>query len=536
MYDPPSSLPPPLPSAPTQLPPPIASSAHFELEKAKFQLAELIDEVVFAEASKSECDKELLRVKAQLENTESCLQNLLAYATALESSVIVPSLLDLTRAIPEETLTQRAKAMAQLDATNNVSSRTAKLILSLKSPPATVVQRFQARREEILRAQHWDQQPTVSLEEAYVLLAMFLDVKHELKILLDDTIERVAGSRSSTSSAVSASRQELSSLREENQNLTSEISKLKDTIAAVQSDREVLMAKLQQAAPLRELQEQFHSERDSLRTKLRRVEVELQQEREESAQVKGTLEATKAALEQTFQEKNVIERELGQYRAGKIRLNQSSADTSGFQYPQKYWEEQAHKLRLELDEFSRQHSTIVTALENKISMLRMEAAEGTRGVNAYSSTAGSQLQRHQADQIEQLRKANDDMQQELQQLQQQFLSSNVGVAPPSTHSSSLVGSPSPGYAFDGKIYAFEQTIRVLQSELAAVESKVASVEKHYREEREKLTESFNDERRRYQAEREECDALVLRMGGEMEQLVRENDELRQLSVRMNRSR
>lgn len=502
-----------------------------ELQRTKLQLAELIDEVVFAEDEKSVAEDKLRDVSAKLEAVEGCLQNFIAYTTSLEHSVVLPAVRELAGAIPDDALSQRSQAMMQLDALQNLSSRTAKLILSLRSPSAATVQRIHSRCGEVLNAGN----AKVDLEQAYVLIALLLDSKDELRVLIDDTMERVVGLRGRPSSASSTtdalSKAETQKLRNRCRELEAQVAQHKETISAIQSDREVLMAKAQHMAPFKALQEQYHSERESLITRLRGAESECKVKREEITVLQEALDATKRALDETTHERVLLEDEMSSFRRGNMldavhgehSRGTSSLVLSSKQRNPRFWEEQAHRAQMDLEESQRAHSTVVSRLEGQVAQLRMELAEARE---RRSETIDS------AAQIDQLRRANAAMQEEVRVLQQHFLSSSSLSEHSSPQPNRSKGSDSSyvgrshGDVVDERIETFEMTIRSLHKELAHVEGKVQAVEDHYVRERERMVKSYDEERRRAQQEREECDALVLRMGVEMEQLVKENDALR----------
>lgn len=498
-----------------------------ELERMSLQLAELIDEITFAEGARTTAERELGDLRAKAVLLETCLQNFLAYTTSLETSVIQPALRDLTLAIPDDTLSQRAQAMSRLDSLKSLTPRTAKIIMSLKNPSSTIVQRFQQRRETILRTHHQDAEPSVNLEEAYLLIAFLLEAKEELRILVDDTIERVTSANRHDSSALSPARASASSanvlqlevtrLTDDKRKAEEEVRRLTNLMTAVQQDRDVLMAKLQQVAPFKDLQEQYHRERDQLHARLRSVEMEARRQAEELSSTTQALDATRKALEQAYREKTLVEDEVAQSR--RQGAAQQSATNTGV-HPSRFWEDQAHRLQFELDSLTTQHTSQVTKLDAQISQLRMELAEA----RAQSGTTADS----QREQMAILRRANDEMHRELALLQQQFLSSPSSGSRSHASSSGHLVSSSPPPGFDVKIRAFEDTIRSLHAELAAVEGKVAAVEAHHADERHRLLAQFEEERQRSQREREECDVLVLRMSAEMEQLVKENDTLRSL--------
>ncbi|EAN88552.1 hypothetical protein, conserved, partial [Trypanosoma cruzi] len=114
-------------------------------------------------------------------------------------------------------------------------------------------------------------------------------------------------------------------------------------------------------------------------------------------------------------------------------------------------------------------------------------------------------------QIANLQRTNDLLRRELFELQQKILSSSPSSIK-NEHSESVQG--------------LESTVAGLTAELNALERRLADVSARNQEERKQIVAQYEEERSRYKAERQECDALVERMANELEKLAMENRSLR----------
>ena len=529
-----------------------------ELEKTKFQLAELIDEVVYAENEKSTAEESLQKSRDEIASLHACIENLLGYTSTLESNVLIPSVKSLTNALAETENAQRTSILNDLQSGSSLPPRTSKLIAALKQPPANVAARLEARRDAILRVAK-----PLNLEDAYVMIALLLEAKEELSVLLSDTagrlrIHNLTSSPSSTPSiarlvsqmngvsapsplrdqlpnhhnhstatrdASNASHnmthvvQELQArileLELELSDAKSELSSTKSTLQSVQSDRGVLLERIGEHAPFQRLQEKYHTERNVLQDKLRAAQLELRSKSEEILMLSETLGITKRALEHAEEDRNRLDEE-----ATRLRVSFPSTSLAvGADHHQNgrhtasatalhFWEDQAHQLQLRLDAAQREHGAEVNRLESQLSEARLELA-ATR-------TAGLQRNGAHSEQLLQMQQANELLRNELAGLQAKFLSS-VSVQHDNYEDN---------MALDNKILAFESTIDALHAELQLVESRVAQSDERHAIEQRQIVSQFDEERRRYQEEREACDDIVLQMTKEMETIVRENNILR----------
>ena len=454
-----------------------------ELAQAKAQLGELVDEVVFVEKAKAAAEQDASATKERAGQLEYILQNLLMYITQVETAIVLPALGDLMDVLPADVNGIRVNALASMTRLQTVEPSTAKQILQMKAPNPTLRHNFQRMRDDIMRSQTSE----TTLEEALLLCKTLVKSKEVLMTLLEDTTNNIR-------EMLPTSQKKVRTVQETEHK--SEVEALNAKVEALTKERDLLIAKTQSATTYESLQAQYHSERESLQKKLRVSDERCQLLQSDFEYTKNQLESAQRSLEQSLHEKATLSEELVLFRSGRktpVGGNAALMNTTSAN--------ETHKVRLEMDSLVREHSSVVTRLEGQNAQLRMEVAELRGLVRAGTS----------ADQLQQLQKTNETLRREVSLLQQRLLSSSS-----SAHEGHL----------DNKIQAFEITISSLNAELAHVEAKIANVEKSYADERRKLVQSFDEERRRYQDEREECDALVLKMTNELELLVRENAALK----------
>jgi chromosome segregation ATPase len=468
-----------------------AEDSQRELAQVKAQLSELIDEVLFAEAGKTQAEGEATFAKERAGQLEYLLQNLLMYITQVETAIILPSLGELMDVLPADVNGQRVNALACMTKLQNVEPATAKQILQMKAPNPTLRHNFQRMRDDIMRMQTSE----TTLEEALLLCKTLVKSKEVLMTLLEDTTNNVKAllpqqTGGSIRPTLRASQD--AEAREE-------IEALRSKIAAVTAERDTLVSKAQSSTTYESLQAQYYSEQNRLQGKNRELEERCQRLQTDYDFAQNELEESKRSLQQALHEKAVLSDELNQFRSGRKTPVGGATPASGASSAAA---NENHKMRLEMDSLVREHSTVVTRLEGQNAQLRMEVAE-LRG----QVKAGTSVDQHQ-----QLQKTNEMLRREVSLLQQRLLSSSSNSASESH--------------LDGKIQAFEITISSLNTELAHVEAKISNVERSFAEERRKLVASFDAERQRYQQERDECDSLVLKMTNELELLVRENTALK----------
>jgi chromosome segregation ATPase len=296
--------------------------------------------------------------------------------------------------------------------------------------------------------------------------------------------------------------------------LRRELEDTKSILQRTREERDSLSHQLQDnagsPATFSMLQGQWHTERSTLQQRVRDLESALEEGRSERGGLGAQIEAMTEEVEQAKQERVLMNDEIRRLRDAHVnqaseRTGSRSERSAGFGRSETFGSAE-HDLRLELDRVVREHSTHVTTLQNEIANLRSEAQAARRDRG---------MEEGHTQQLEQLRRNNEQLRREISKLQQQMASS-----------SRREGGGEGSLALESKVRGLEGTITQLNEELGTVDRRIADVERQHQDEKKKIVTSFDAERRQYQLEREECDALVLKMTSELEFLVRENASLR----------
>lgn len=542
------------PSAPTAAPRSRWSPAEqfrlleVELDRTKRHLAEVIDEVVFAEKCKADAESRLASHLTETEAIELILQDMIGYIIAIESSVIVPALDDVTEAIPTGTVAERARLFSDLETLRHVSPRTIRLIASMKNPTESRRERFRQRREQLLRqgsaaasSSSASARPPVSLDDAYALCALLLDAKEELQLLLGESRDRargIAGGSAATTALLgsaaagsgSASRFQhnqsnghgaaTSMIQQQPQpqqpdpatqqlldTLKAQSDAVRLELDAARKEKEMLNARLNElsasaALPYEQLQQQHYKEKERLQREVRALQASEKASAEKYQYATGKLEVLSDTVAQLQEEKRLLAADLKGYRRNEAALADGER-VATLQLQHKQSADDAHRLRLALEAATRDHSATVARLEAQNSHLRLELTEAKQIGRPANNEHFAQLQR-----------TNDLLRKDLVVLQQRMLSSAGRV----TDSSA---------AFDAKVVAFEATITALNNELASLEAKIHSQEDAFAAERAAMLDDVARERARHQADKEDYDSLMQRMVDEMEKIVAENKALKE---------
>lgn len=510
------------------------------------QLAELIDEVNFAERGQASAEEALSTARAHAGLLADTVEDLLAYASELERECLLPAFGDLdaflaTSAARRPASELRAAALRRAtEALKAVTGARRDELLAVLTQPLSdeSIDLITATR---LAALPPTQQAPVSLEDAVACAKLLLGRKDELKVLLFDARQRMAqavalasaaasSGGSSTGGAAGAAQAAAAAARQ-TQTLEARVAELNATVEQLTTERRELLARAAEHATLSQLQERFHAERDVQQRRIASLEDALREEARRKFDTDNRLEALQKAGELSLRERQAMQDEVHAVRAQladsqrRVAVAESTGGGADAQ----------HDLRLQLERLTREYSARVTALDGTVATLRVELA---------TAKAAVAPAREQTDRLQQLLKDNEAMRAQLAQLQGRHLSSSSGGPPyaPGQLSAQTPGSPNGalntssggasagrgggGGGIDGRIHAFETTIAALNGELAQVERKIGAVERHYTDEQARLVQQFDRERRQFIEERDECDMLVLKMTNELECLVRENASLK----------
>lgn len=490
------------------------SNAESELQRAKVHLAQVIDEVVFAEGETSKAQEQLRKAEASIAMMSDVLENILGYAAKLEQSIVLPALGDLDVALAARVDLASARATAVVAAERLAAAqsqiacnpRLARIVGNMKDSHHALSAVAAAQREAMLTAPSAGM--SINLEEAFVLCDSLLSSKQQLSVLLADSVSRLLQSRAALDMGSPNPVPERGAYTAKME----ELEKSRTLVAQVTRERDVLLQRVREQLPLESLQQQHLAEKQALQQRIAALEDLQQQTMSDRANVAQRLDTLHRALEQSGVEKQLLSQELNTLRrvtgsAPPLRSSSTAAtqqqigSTSGAAD-----REMAHALRLEMDALIRDHSSVVTQLEGRISQLRSEL---------HNAKAAAAQQGASAALLGQLQRNNDSLRQELNQLQQQVASTGGRGS-----------AANDSLASANRVAQFEKTIQSLHEELAAVDRRVNAAEQQHSTEKARMMSMFDEERRRYQEEREECDALVLKMTNELEFLIRENTALK----------
>ena len=496
-----------------------------ELDRTQRHLAEIIDEVVFAEKQKRDAEDELESFKKEGSTMEQIVQNLIGYVIALENGVLIPAIDELSEVVPAGTVHERAKMFERMEQLRYVSARTVRLIAGLKAPSGANRERFRQRREHLMRH---DDNSALNLDDVYALCSMLLDAKDELQLLLADTKERAAklarnannknldlgGNRGGSQQLLRGEpgSPEAKAAAQQREELQRQLEKARLDVEAVKKERDMLSKELTAATqsanvnPYQGLQQEYNIDKERLQRRIQELETETRKANSASAFSNQRVDVLQETIDQLQEEKRLLANDFRAFRRGQP--TGAAADGGGGDNKRggsgmsRGYEGEANRLRLELDALMRDHSSTVTKLEAQNATLRLELAEARQ-------LSRPNVQEHYA----QLQRTNELLRKDLVVLQQRLLSSNPRIHDPKA-------------SFDQKVQAFEITVSSLNTELEHMEEKIAILEKNATEERNQMVSGMDRERQQYQAEKEEYDTLMQKMVDEMDAIVKENSELK----------
>lgn len=490
-----------------------------KLTKAQEHLAELIDEVVYSEKQAEAWELKFSRLEPCVKELGECLENLLGYCTRLEQVVIMPALGDLHHALIgyRDVASKRAmvleatgRVIGNAQFSHHVSPRMQK-IFELMRKPSTSAQELTERREGSFNRAG----PVSEVEDAFVMCDAMLSSKEDLSTLLAETNQRLLRIRTRER------REDGGSLTSPDPEDVSSNVDLKDLLVKVQHERDILLQKVKTQQPLDELQRQWHGERDRLQQRILTLETAAAETSRERQAVHQRFEVLQQSLEEGGLEREALREELSKLRkqtdggrfTSSFSQRTSSPTSQGEGIPSPTMSGNEHALRLEIDRLVREHSSVVTRIQEENASLRADLQ-----IAQHNSAHNRGLEQ----QLVQLQRNNETLRKDLTHLQQQVASSSTSQ-PNQT-------------SLENKIRSFELTVEELNRELSLVDRKIAEIERSHNDERERLITAFDTERLQYKNDREECDSLVVKMTNELEFLIRENGSLKQrLQVTPQRS-
>lgn len=468
--------------------------AQAELERAKLDLAEVIDECLFVENEKKRVEQEL-EASIRISSVELLLQSvqqMSSYVLQLEEQVVVPALGSLEEGLRQYTPTAvaaRGDAVNSLDraaqaANNSVSPLIAKVFGAMRRGPD--VNASVLRRQQIVSGP-----PLQSLDDAYILCASMLASKQQLQSSLDDVSRTQGAYMAQMKAPVFASAADTAALAAANQSLVSykaQVASMAQTIRLLEDSSR--KQGVDGADTVRLTQKVRELESRCAQNDADRLEVAMRFETIQRALEAAAAPAV-AAPNTVPQATHDVVLLQAQHQAKTIQIAQEEIATA---------RRDLREAKKELEESKRaneavalQHEEALHEKNDSIALLQTQLQIRSKEIHADDTDAFIRsLQRGQQANTP---FRNDDKQQSTLQYQT-------------------------------KIRAFEMTISALNSELALLEDKIISIERRSDDDRHAAAAESADEKKRHREEMEECESVVQRMTTELEQLIGENGDLR----------
>ncbi|KEG07834.1 hypothetical protein DQ04_08701020, partial [Trypanosoma grayi] len=315
-----------------------------DLKKREMHLAELIDEVVYAEDNKDKAVRRAEAARYLVNQLENVVQDLLGYLKVLEGNVLLPAFLDLASVVPQDPVVNREVIDETLQkiSEDSLTSRTKKLISAVRELPSKTKNR--AAREAFMRNVA---EESVNVEDTIVLSGLLLEKKDELTALLDDLRDRVramlqgnhselvAGVRSRSVSAGGNISPDYDELREQLRRVTNE----RDDLQRLASKSE------NSASIIRVLQE----DRKEMEEQLSKAHQQLLKEELKSRRLREQVETLEQSVEQQKHEKELLQGEIKELKREQVNWSRSCAE-------ERRVDEEVQQLRAELDKLVSEHS------------------------------------------------------------------------------------------------------------------------------------------------------------------------------------
>lgn len=454
-----------------------------DLKKREVHLAELIDEVLYAEQNKEEAMRRAESARHLITQLEGIFQDLLGYLKLIEGDVLLPAFLELSNVAPQEFVADRMVIRRALEniAEDNLSSRTKKLVAAVKDISSATKNR--ATREAFLRKLT---EESVNVGDAILLSGLLLEKKDELTALLGDLRDRVC-------SILQGNRPELlGGGRVESTGVNRKTSLDLDDLQE--------QLRLARGGDCAGFARTPHEDVRRMERKLQDAHERLLKEQSTSQDMMTRIKALELNARQLEREKTLLHEEIRE-----LRCDQSSKGGRSFMDQQRA-EEEMRQLRAELDRVIAEKDAKCITMESQITDLRAQNAILVKENQEHNERIEKKVQ-----QIASLQSSNEELRRELLEMRQRMLSSSPSATT---------------YERGGALKGHETTVSALTQELGIAERRMAEASARHEADRNKIIAQFEEERGRYRAERKECDALLERMANELERLAVDNRSLR----------
>lgn len=448
-----------------------------QLQKTQLELAEVIDEVVFAENAQQKAEEELATFQREATHREEslvrCIDNVAQYVNILEQQVVVPAVGTFVTALADYHNVSKSRSAA-VQSIEGVASNKASFdsILARLQPPLASTEAA-VRRSTVLQSR-------VSPDDAYVMAGALLSGSNQLSklakssALLLQQYHAAAAARTAKALSQGLANDEVSFLKQE-------ISHLRQTLALQDSRRtgsdETRALRQELAAERAHNAQRFEMTSERMESLLRTIrELERPKSSDYESPASGArlisqIRSLESELDQKRQLVEELQRNGGPHTDGSQSLSQS-----------------IHVVKLLQAE--------VTDLRSALEEQRQESEET----------------------ISKLKRRNEKLSQQLSDMTSSSFSQGID-------NSAAQNAIQRDYL--AKIKAFELTIHALNAELAEIEGKGAMTDKRHAEEVQEIRMELQLERRDRRTEREEYESMINRITTEIEKLMKENVELKQ---------
>ncbi|KAH9601499.1 hypothetical protein LSM04_002883 [Trypanosoma melophagium] len=330
-----------------------------DLKKRELHLAELIDEVVYAEDHKEQAVRRAEAARYLVIQLESLLQDMLGYVKVIDGNVLLPAFLELTSVVPQEPVMNREAIIHALQklSGDNLSTRTKKLIAAVREIPSET--KTLAAREVFMRNMTEER---VNIEGGILLCGLLLDNKNELNALLIDLGDRVrcilqgkpCESLEGTSRSVRAFK-----------GVPYESDEIQEQVRRIEEERDELRQQISVNGNTMELNRVLKEERKSMEEQLLEAHQRILKEQDETREMKLQVETLEQYVEQLEHEKELFQREVKELKRDQVIRSRSHFD-------ERRAEEEAQQMRAELNSVITEHSGLRAAMESQLADLNAQ--------------------------------------------------------------------------------------------------------------------------------------------------------------------
>jgi hypothetical protein len=166
------------------------------LARAQADLAEVLDECVFAERHRSVAEEALKAAAAQFtvdRELLSCLDTMLLYIAAIEQQVLLPATTSISSLVAQNISVARNDVDKRLEIVGSIASvdtpQSLKKALALSEPPAAIAAQAVLKRHEILAGAS-----PLQLEDSFVVLSTMMSNTSFLRSLVNEFISKLTSS------------------------------------------------------------------------------------------------------------------------------------------------------------------------------------------------------------------------------------------------------------------------------------------------------------------------------------------------------